>query len=367
MVGLCRLRLSSLFLLLLSCSGWFLLLGECQITSSQLNLTEAQLHCLNALSFDLCVTDLSLSCPPRFYLNQYTDPTYRIELFSYLLNDFMYKANKSAPWYLSQLLATGDSFSVYVDATYGTQCSTDTDVQNLLVNTTATQAEIGRVWWLDKLMMIEFCTENQIYVEGMGCICKEDKSCDETKTNQFEAVIRAMIFVMAVVLIITLARTYVFTRHGQSLRKEYLALMDTCGKIVVVLQSALAERYTTTTSVAATPSSQGIIINKSQTRKTSISDSPPMAQTTATLNNSSAGVRARRKLPSTGGTTVMASFTPPQVTTSSPLLQPTSQHKLSPTTTSTATPSDNRQASPPLSGVTTATPSSVPSVFEEFK
>lgn len=218
--------------------------ASAQITSATLNLTQPQLDCLNALSFDLCtVGDPTFVCPGHYFLDQYMDPLYQRKLFVYLVDRYIYETNTSAPWLLSQLLTTGDTYSSYVDATYGSACSTDPDIQTLIASTTTQQAESGKAWWLILMRQADFCTENQYFLMGSGCVCKEEKNCDETKTRPFTDVMRTMIFVMIVVLVVTLASIYVFTRHSQGLKKEYLLIIQTSSRTVEILQKAVSETW----------------------------------------------------------------------------------------------------------------------------
>lgn len=224
-----------------------LLLSACpahgQISNSSLNVTQIQLECLNAVSYDLCSNDASYTCPTRFYLDQFVEPLYRQQLFTYLVDRYIFETNASASWLLSQLLGASDTYSNSVDSTYGTQCSTDPDIQTLVSGTSPAQADIGRNWWLLLMKQAEFCTENQIFLQGMGCVCKEDKNCDETNTHQYTEVMRTMIFIVIVALVVTLSSIYVFTRHGQGLHKEYLAIINAAGKVVHILQNAISENW----------------------------------------------------------------------------------------------------------------------------
>lgn len=235
-----RVPIEILSLLLLL--AWVSLPSEAQISSEVLGLSRAQFDCLNALSFDLCIRDSTFSCPSRFFLDPFARGQ-QLQSFTYLVDRYVFETNASAPWLLSQTLSAGDSESELLDSTYGTNCSTDPSVLALLVNSTEQQASCGRRWWLILMQQANFCTENQIFVQGEGCICKEDKNCDETKTRPYTDVMRTMIFVVLVVLTIELFSMYVFTRQAQGIGKEYLAILGTISKAVHILQNAISENW----------------------------------------------------------------------------------------------------------------------------
>lgn len=286
--------------------------AHAQITSSTLNLTDSELNCLNAVSFDLCTKDPSFACPARYFLDQYMEPLYQGQLFTYLVDRFIFETNTSAAWLLSQLLAQGDTYSSFVDATYGTECASDSDTQSLIAGTTLPEAQSGRSWWLILMKQADFCTENQYFllVNSTGkCVCKEDKNCDETKTHPFTDVMRTMIFVMIVVLVVALSSVYVFTRHGQGLKKEYILVMGTASRVVKILQSAVSDSWR---------NQHGAVLNNADgssppTPKPPPADvSPPQPRATAAAASSSVKTLEprMRKRTTNGVTTITTPVTP---------------------------------------------------------
>jgi hypothetical protein len=276
--------------------------ARAQITSLSLNLTQPQLDCLNAVSFDLCTSnDPTFVCPVRYFLDQYMDPSYQRKLFVYLVDRFIYETNTSAAWLLSQLLTTGDTYSSYVDATYGTACSTDADTQTLIAGTTAAQSGSGKAWWIILMRQADFCTENQYFLMGSGCVCKEEKNCDETKTHPFTDVMRTMIFVDIVVIVVTLASIYVFTRHSQGLKKEYLLIIQTSSRTVEILQKAVSETWRVqmgeklnkaTAAETKQSSSPGELATGLSVKTSSSSPAPPLP-TAAAVSSSAVKIRKR--------------------------------------------------------------------------
>lgn len=231
-------------------------LARAQITDTMLAATSNELACLDALSFDLCSNDASFVCPGRFYLNQYMTPAYQQQLFTYLVNQYVLGLNATVQWLLGQMLAQGDavgSYSSYLDTTYGTVCGTDPHIQtnDLSPSTTQAMATNGREWWLLLLRSAEFCTENQIFVQGMGCVCKEDKNCDETNTHQYTSVMHTMIFVEICVLVIVLISMFVLRQHVQGLRREFTAVIDTITNTVTFLQNTISSTFRTSLGRAA--------------------------------------------------------------------------------------------------------------------
>lgn len=216
-------------------------IGPCsgqQVTNNTLNCTQAQLECINAVSYELCITDATQECQTAFFLDEFASMSYTEMLFYYLADLYIYESASPiavSTFLLPQTLSANDSFSEWVDALYGTNCSRDPSVLAVLVNSTETQATYGREWWLSLLRVADFCLPNQIYVIGMGCVCKENKDCSETGTQPFTSIVTAMIFLILVVFFFVLYRIYVYTRHSQSIGKEYRAMMAAIDQLLVYL------------------------------------------------------------------------------------------------------------------------------------
>ena len=221
--------------------------GPCagQITNDTLNCTQAQLTCLDALSYELCSTDVSQRCQTAFFLDQYASESYAQMLCYYLVNRFVYQSYNPpisvAAFLLPQTLSANDTFAQEVDALYGSNCSRDPGVLALLANSTEAQAVNGRSWWLALLRAANFCAANQFYVVGMGCVWMESKGT-ESGTNPATWIVNSMIFLVVVVFFFVLWRFLVFSRSWQGLSRQFRTVMSGLLDLIKLLRDAAAAK-----------------------------------------------------------------------------------------------------------------------------
>jgi len=180
------------------------------------------IECLTALSYQICDTDTS--CRNRFYLDFFQSEPHRRSNFAYLLRVYLRLPVSGAlppvpdsvadllvtpAWILMQLATlsptdtdVGLPLLMETDAQFGTRCVEVTllpgNNTSLWLNTTTQVAVLGRVWWLYVLRLADFCTENEIFDEELGCVCREGKVCDETDPGQYTFQIVAFIVFIVV-------------------------------------------------------------------------------------------------------------------------------------------------------------------------
>lgn len=171
-------------------------------------LCDPVVECFDALAFDQCtVQDTTGICSERFQQNQFQNSTYAKQLFDALISQFLGSdtVNTTEPALLSILLSPSDStYASYLDATYGSACATDAGVASILdVSVTEPIAEISRSWLLLLLRQANFCTDNEMFIIGEGCVCKEDKDCNDGTGSSHSSFIKAVALMVVVLAIWT--------------------------------------------------------------------------------------------------------------------------------------------------------------------
>lgn len=170
------------------------------------------LDCWKALSYDMCtVQDSTGICASKFQQDVIVDADYRRQLFDYLVERYTTQTvGTSIEGIISSTLSPlNTTYASYLDAAYGTTCSTDSGVAALLsLSVSETNAENSRAMWLLILQQATFCSPNEMWVLNKGCVCKEDKDCDELSASEHGSLLQAIALVLAIILVIQIF-TYV--------------------------------------------------------------------------------------------------------------------------------------------------------------
>jgi hypothetical protein len=202
-------RLSILFVVLL-----LLLLfssSPCSATSA------AATDCWKALSFDLCtVQDPTGICSSKFFQNQIADATYRRQLFDFLIERYRsLTVGKSIESILSTAFSPLNStYAAYLDTTYGTTCATDAGIQLLLIVANVEELAIAfRDDWLVIMRQAMHCSENEVWVLNLDCVCKEDKDCDVLTGAQHSSAFKAVALMIGIFGIFVLFGFVALTRQ----------------------------------------------------------------------------------------------------------------------------------------------------------
>lgn len=174
--------------------------------------TVAVLECWKALSYDMCtVQDATGICSSKFQQDVIVDADYRLALFNYLVERYATQTvGVSIETILSQTLSPLNStYASQLDAAYGSACNTDASVAALLsVGVSEQNAQSSRYLWLLLLQQASFCSANEVWVLNQGCICKEDKDCDELSESEHGSLLKAIGLVLAIFVVIQIF-TYV--------------------------------------------------------------------------------------------------------------------------------------------------------------
>lgn len=235
-----------------------------QITAADLGVTQPVLDCFDAISFDVCRNDTSFECFERFFIDQYMLFSDQTQFFDYLLNKFAYDSGLSVDFILPQLATllnvtdTGAPYLEYVDSLFGTNCS---ELNVTFGSTTTQQAEDGRVWWLYLLDLADFCTENEIFVIGIGCMCPEDKNCAEAPPGQ-SGTNSALILLGVVAVVIMVFSIFKSKAAQRSVREavaavnySILAMIDILRKLSMAGSGASQSRPQPKTTPRPSPTS----------------------------------------------------------------------------------------------------------------
>lgn len=170
------------------------------------------LGCWKALSYDVCtVQDATGICASKFQQDVIVDADYRRQLFEYLVERYTTQTvGTSIEGIVSATLSPlNTSYATYLDGTYSSACSTDSGVSALLfTGVSEANAETSRAMWLLVLQQASFCSPNEMWVLNKGCVCKEDKDCDELSTSEHGSLLQAIALVLAIILVIQIF-TYV--------------------------------------------------------------------------------------------------------------------------------------------------------------
>lgn len=204
--------------------------------------SDAITDCFESLSFDLCtVQDASGECPERFQQPQFADPVYRRQLFNYLIEQYVTTEVGVTPsWVLSMALSASDTtYATYLDGTYGTACATDAGITAILnASVTPFGAELSRQTWILLMQQASFCTDNEIFVMGQGCACKEDKDCNDG-TGSAHVMFSRAVAVLAVVLLLWvgwgIANNH---RQASAVGAQQMAVQGTCNVLYTIASKA---------------------------------------------------------------------------------------------------------------------------------
>ena len=175
--------------------------------------------CFDSLAFDECtLLDPSGVCQERFQQDEFANATYSQQLFKELIELFLLSPtlNTSASNLLPMLLSPSDTtYASYLDTTYGTACSTDSGIAAILNSSlTEPSAQMSRTWLLLLMRQANFCTDNEMFVIGQGCVCKEDKDCNDGTGSAHVELIKRM---AAMVLVLALWVGWgIYTNHRQA-------------------------------------------------------------------------------------------------------------------------------------------------------
>jgi len=182
-----------------------------------LSATVPVTDCWKALSFDLCtIQDPTGICASKFFQNQIADATYRRQLFDYLIERYRsVTIGKSIDAILSTAFdPTNTTYAAYLDTTYGTECATDSGVQSLLIGSNVEQlAILFREDWLIVMRQAMHCSENEIWVLNLDCVCKEDKDCDVLTGAQHSSAFKAVAFMIGIFGVFVLFGFVALTRQ----------------------------------------------------------------------------------------------------------------------------------------------------------
>jgi len=162
----------------------------------------AATDCWKALSIDLCtVQDPTGVCSSKFFQNQVADATYRRQLFDFLVERYRsLTVGKSVEAILSTAFSPLNStYAAYLDGTYGTACATDAGIQTLLIPANVEElAIIFRDDWLVTMRQAMHCSENEVWVLNLDCVCKEDKDCDVLTGAQHSSAFKAVALMIGI-------------------------------------------------------------------------------------------------------------------------------------------------------------------------
>ena len=162
--------------------------------------------CWKALSLDLCtVQDGTGICASKFQQDSIVDPAYRVQLFNYLVERYVtLTVGTSIETLLSFTLSPlNTTYAAYLDSAYGVACNSDPGVQGLLsVGVSESNAASARYLWLLTLQQASFCSANEIWILNQGCVCKEDKDCDELSDSEHGSLLKAIGLVLAIFVVI---------------------------------------------------------------------------------------------------------------------------------------------------------------------
>jgi hypothetical protein len=219
------------------------------------------IECLSALSYQLC--DIDTTCRNRFYLDFFQSEAHRRSNFAYLLRVYLRlpvsgalpPIPESVPdvlvtpaWILAQLATVqpndtdiGLPMLLAIDARFGSRCAettlaADSGNVSLWFNTSTQVAELGRVWWLYALRLADFCTENEIFDEQLGCVCKEGKVCDEIDPGQYLFSIVSFIVLMVVATIIYMWQLFTTGAQVRALVADAAASTSAAETLLRVLE-----------------------------------------------------------------------------------------------------------------------------------
>lgn len=210
------------------------------------------LDCWKALSFDGCtVQDATGICSSKFQQDAISDADYRLLLFNYLIERYATQTvGVSIDWIITQTLSPLNStYATYLDTTYGTSCSTDSDIASLLSTDVAeVNAQAGRMWWLLLMQQAMFCTENEMWVLNQGCVCKEDKDCDQLSESDHSSMLKAIGLVLAIIIIIQIFTYVSLVRQIWAIFGGYQAVKSSIEFLAARLQPSSSSSSTASSS-----------------------------------------------------------------------------------------------------------------------
>ncbi len=242
------------------------------ISVSDINAIESS-ACLSAISFDLCVPDTY--CKGRFYLDHFVVMPLQKQVFDYLLEQYLLgqPSLPSNDWFLALLASTNlgytadfdSAFLADIDLAYGTACATNGSIGTLLQDGTNLSVEDGRAMWLLFLRQASFCTENEVYVLDVGCVCREGKTCDEISAGMHLSSTGPIMLFIAVVAVVALWAMFRNERLMKGLRHNQDVVIETAKESALRIEEALR---------ATLPHSSGAAVSASTATRPEGTQSP---------------------------------------------------------------------------------------------
>jgi len=295
------------------------------------------MQCLSAIAYRICSADSS--CQARFYLDYYQPESIRKSTFDYLLHIHLglppafVVPNAPAStvgtlflgpvWILAQLNSIdpadpvlGLPFLVETDGYFATACaSLTTDdsglalppPQPLWFNTSLAMASAGRLWWLYSMRQAAFCTENEVFDEELGCICRQGKVCDEVSVAENLYAIAQTSVVVIVVGVITLYQLSVLAEQCRGVAKEAAKNISASNKLTEIVQRTVLVPTAVSPLLAPTVAPPALSPPSSSSSSSSKQISTPIT----------AGPSKRISMPLSGGPSVSDAVMPPPMPGSS--------------------------------------------------